>query len=347
MSIDRTPTHPPAIRAFEGQGARPLFSVMIPAYNCAGYLEVALKSVLDQDPGVALMQIEVIDDHSTDADVGAIVERLGKGRVGYFRQEKNVGSLRNFETCLNRSKGQWIHLLHGDDFVAPGFYREIRALFEAYPDAGAAFTGFYYIGPEGAVLYPNRILTKKSGYVDNWREVIAQSQCIQPPAMVVKRSVYEDLGSFFGVHYGEDWEMWVRISYAYPVVHSPMRLANYRIHPNNITSQYFKTGRNIVDIIQVVDTIQGYLPPARRKRLKRLALKNFSIYFARCCDMVYHGHGEPFQAARQSIQALRMNVNRLTLYYAVKTFFKIMIRYKWTARRAGASGRQPHSESTV
>jgi glycosyltransferase involved in cell wall biosynthesis len=323
-----------------------MFSVMIPVYNCAGYLVEALKSVLDQDPGSGLMQIEVIDDHSTDADVGAIVERLGGGRVGYFRQERNVGSLRNFETCLNRSKGQWIHLLHGDDLVSPGFYQEIRALFEAYPEAGAAFTGFYYIGSDGSVLYPNRPLARANGYVENWREVIAQSQCIQPPAMVVKRKVYEDLGSFFGVHYGEDWEMWVRISYHYPVVHSPRRLANYRIHSANITSQYFKTGQNLTDIIRVVDTIQGYLPPARRKRLKRLALKNFSIYFARCCDMVYHGHGNPFQAARQSILALQMNVNRLTLYYTIKTFFKIMIRYKWAGRRAEPNGGRPHSEST-
>ncbi|HVS98627.1 MAG TPA: glycosyltransferase, partial [Puia sp.] len=226
MSNERTPTYPPAIGTLEGHEVRPLFSVMIPVYNCAGYLEEALKSVLDQDPGAELMQIEVIDDHSTDADVGAIVQRIGGGRVGYYRQESNVGSLRNFETCLNRSKGQWIHLLHGDDFISPGFYREIRALFEAFPEAGAAFTGFYYVGPEGAVLYPNRTLSKTRGYVANWREVIAQSQCIQPPAMVVKRTVYEALGSFFGVHYGEDWEMWVRISYHFPVVHSPERLAN-------------------------------------------------------------------------------------------------------------------------
>lgn len=338
MNTDRTPSRPPVIRAIECPGERPLFSVMIPTYNCAVYLEEALKSVLVQDLGPGQMQIAIVDDASTDADVGAIVESLGKGRVEYFRQEENVGSLRNFETCLNHAKGHLIHILHGDDYVSPGFYAEIRTLFEAYPEAGAAFTGFYHVGPDGAVLYPSRVLAQKSGAIPNWRDVIAQSQCIQPPAIVVKRKVYEHLGSFFGVHYGEDWEMWVRISYHYPVVHSPRRLANYRAHGNNITSRYFKTGQNISDIIRVVDTIQGYLPPAKRKRLKRLALKNFSIYFARSCDMVYHGHGDPYQAARQSILALRMNVNRLTLFYALKTFFKIMIRYKWKAGKDYRAG---------
>ncbi|MEQ9234992.1 MAG: glycosyltransferase [Coleofasciculus sp. E2-BRE-01] len=44
---------------------RPLWSVMIPTYNCAQYLRETLANVLAQDPGSEVMQIEVIDDHST------------------------------------------------------------------------------------------------------------------------------------------------------------------------------------------------------------------------------------------------------------------------------------------
>ena len=125
----RTPTSPSAIAALSPSVKRPLWSVMIPAYNCSSYLRDAIKSVLAQDPGAEKMQIEVIDDCSTDEDVAALVAEIGKGRIGFFRQEKNVGSLRNFETCLNRSEGVLIHLLHGDDLVKPGFYREIEKLF--------------------------------------------------------------------------------------------------------------------------------------------------------------------------------------------------------------------------
>ena len=102
---------------------RPLWSVMIPTYHCACFLRQTLESVLSQDPGPDLMQIEVVDDGSTLDDPGAVVAAVGRGRVGFYRQPQNVGHTKNFETCLRRSRGKVVHLLHGDDYVLPGFYK--------------------------------------------------------------------------------------------------------------------------------------------------------------------------------------------------------------------------------
>ena len=85
---------------------RPLWSVMIPSFNCAGLLRDALSSVLAQDPGPQVMQIEVVDDHSTDESTERVVTELGKGRVGFYRQPRNVGHVANFNTCLRRSRGR-------------------------------------------------------------------------------------------------------------------------------------------------------------------------------------------------------------------------------------------------
>ncbi len=67
---------------------------------------------------------------------------MGKGRVAFYQQKKNVGSLRNFEECLNRSKGHYIHLLHGDDFVKKGFYEEIEFFFKNFPTIGSAISNY-------------------------------------------------------------------------------------------------------------------------------------------------------------------------------------------------------------
>src|SRR5258707_3956554 len=159
MSMERIRLVPPTVAPVNTGVRRPMFSVMIPAYNCTNYLREALSSVLAQDPGEDKMQIEVVDDCSTDADVRALVMQLGEGTVSYYRQSRNVGSLRNFETCLNRSTGQWVHLLHGDDLVKPGFYKEIETLFSQFPEAGAAFTGFLHVDERTEVLYPNEKLS--------------------------------------------------------------------------------------------------------------------------------------------------------------------------------------------
>lgn len=329
MSIERIPLVPPTISPVSPGDKRPLFSVMIPTYNCTNYLREALISVLAQDPGPDRMQIEVVDDCSTDADVQALVEELGKGRIGYFRQQRNVGSLRNFETCLNRSRGEWIHLLHGDDLVKPGFYQEIESLFQRYPEAGAAFTGYLHVNEQTEVLYPNDPLSDRPCVIEDWLSVIASSQRVQPPAMVVKRKVYERLGSFFAFHYGEDWEMWVRIAAYYPVAHSPRHLAKYRVHRKNITSNYFCSGQNIRDIEKAIEIVQDYLPEDKRAVLYERAKRHYSRYFARTSDMVYHGYHHPQQALAQAKRAFQMDMNPTTIYFVCKMYMKLLFRYRF------------------
>jgi glycosyltransferase involved in cell wall biosynthesis len=325
---ERIPETPPVIKALPDHEQRPRWSVMIPSYNCSQYLVQNLQSVLRQDPGPDIMQIEVVDDFSTDADVEKLVSEIGRGRVGFYRQQANVGSLRNFETCLNRSRGHFIHLLHGDDQVKPGFYAEIEKLFERFPQAGAAFTGFVFVDEQNERLYDNHKLLDEPGILRNWLVRIASSQLIQVPAMVVRRSVYEALGGFFGVHYGEDWEMWARIAARYPVAHSPERLALYRVHRDNITSRYFLTGQSMTDAIQVVNTINQYLPAGEQKKAKRAAEKHLAYYFSRSSDKIYHQYGKPFVALKQARRSMGLYFSPLTFYYWLKMRIKIGIGYK-------------------
>jgi glycosyltransferase involved in cell wall biosynthesis len=198
----RIPDSPPKIEPLPDGTHRPLWSVMIPVYNCAPYLPILLESVLSQALSEDEMQIEVIDDCSTDADIGKIVNDIGKGRVGYYRQPRNVGSLRNFETCLNRSRGQLIHLLHGDDRLLPGFYKEMTATFKEFPEVGSAFCAHHHIDAKGNVRYNVNVDGSGPFILSNWLEILAERQRPQYAAMVVKRSVYEHLGSFYGVVYG-------------------------------------------------------------------------------------------------------------------------------------------------
>lgn len=249
---------------------------MIPAYNCTSFLKEAILGVLQQDPGPEKMQIEVVDDCSTDGDVEALVKETGRGRVLYYRQSCNRGSLRNFETCLNRARGYYIHLLHGDDRVKAGFYKEVENLFERFPEAGAAFTGWSYINDQGGLLRHFKPEADSPCLLNNWLYKLAERQRLQYVAMAVKRDVYEQLGGFYGVTYGEDWEMWARIARHYPTAYTPQLLAEYREHGDqSISRNSFLSGKNIKDIAWVIDRVSSYLPYEDRQRISRAAKKHY------------------------------------------------------------------------
>lgn len=321
---DRIPEIPPIIQPVGKELQRPLWSVMIPAYNCARYLKKTLESVLAQDPGKEIMQIEVIDDCSTD-NVEKIVTETGKGRVLFYKQPYNKGSLRNFETSLNRSHGQYIHLLHGDDFVEPGFYKEIEALFEMCPEAGAACTGFLHVDESDHIIYQKQTkIADEPGLLKNWLVRIAQGQKLQPPSVVVKRNVYEQIGGFFGMHYGEDWLMWVRIAKNYPFAYTPLSLARYRIHDDySITALSFKSGQHIKDIQKAINLIQNYLPAEQKRMLKKTARKNWSMYFAETSHLVYYRYDNPTKAAHQAALAFKLNMNTITFFNLLKFTIKL------------------------
>lgn len=233
------------------QGAvRPFWSVMIPTFNCAGLLELCLSSVLAADIPPEQMQIEVVDDASTADDPEAVVRRLGNGRVQFFRQPENLGHARNFNTCLQRSRGQVVHILHGDDWVARGFYASMGALFEAEPEIGAAFSRHTVTNNDGSLQRLSPLERDTPGVLENWLALIAAELRLQPPSIAVRREVYERLGGFDMrmKSCGEDWEMWVRIAASYPVGYHPDLLAFYRDNAGSLTKRSIRSGQNIRDV---------------------------------------------------------------------------------------------------
>ena len=325
---DRIPMYPPVIPALAPTRERPLWSVMIPVYNCAEYLPETLQSVLQQASAETAMQIEVIDDASTDADVKAIVQQVGQGRVKYFRQPENVGSLRNFETCLHRAQGQLVHLLHGDDRVLPGYYDKISFLFQQFPEAGAAYCRFNYVDGKGDKIYDQRPEITTDGILPNWLLKIAEYQRMQYVAVTVRREVYEKMGGFYGVTYGEDWEMWVRIAHNYPIAYTPEILADYRKHISSISGQKFLSGQHLNDLIQVMYYIQQYLPAEQRAPVFTKSKKFYAAYGLRLANQLWHLNHDKASAHAQIKSSLSL-FNTLSLYPQVaKIYLKMLINWQ-------------------
>lgn len=298
---------------------RPRWSVMIPTYNCAHYLRETLASVLMQDPGPDVMQIEVVDDHSTEDDPEQIVRELGQGRVDFYRQPVNGGYIRNFETCLQRARGQIVHLLHGDDYVLDGFYAAMTGAFDQAPGVGAAFCRHYYIDEAGKQLSCSLIERADSGILAGWLMQIASGQRIATPSIVVRRAVYEHLGGFDWrmTCAGEDWEMWVRIAAHYPVWFEAQPLAAYRVKRGGaLTEQAARTHRLVKDMRHATDIIASYLPnymPLSIARdLTHHARKTYASWALEgACQALAQDHWDA--ALQQFLEAFRCSPSRKTI----------------------------------
>jgi glycosyltransferase involved in cell wall biosynthesis len=252
--------------------ARPFWSVMIPTYNCSDLLELTIRSVLDQDQGADQMQIAVVDDCSTNGNAERIVNRLAPSRIEFFRQPSNVGLAANWNTCIARSRGHWVHILHQDDLVLAGFYDLLGQAVRPRPEVGAAFCRNVFMDSRGDWLCLSPLVRESAGILDRWLERLAVEQKINCPAIVVKRDVYERLGGFLAeLCYSLDWEMWVRIAAHDPFWYEPNPLACYRMHGGNETTRLKKIGADLPDWEKAIAIVSRYLPVESRDRIGREA----------------------------------------------------------------------------
>lgn len=273
----------PIIAPVDHVVARPKWSVMIPAHNCARYLGDTLRGVLAQDDGE--MQIEVVDDHSTRDDPEAVVHAVGGGRVGYHRHEVNRGNIATFNTCLARSTGRYVHILHGDDLVLPGFYERLGRALDDEPRCVAAICGHVLVDDAGDLMRPMPALADRPGILPDFLERILGGNLIQAPSIVVRRDAYEAVGGFddrIGT-YAEDWEMWTRLAAIGPVWYDPDVLAAYRVRSGSISSSV--GSRSLADMRRVVAinraTVEGVVPAGIARRRERAARQWASTRIAR------------------------------------------------------------------
>jgi glycosyltransferase involved in cell wall biosynthesis len=308
MSSSPVPTIPPN----GGEHGRPRWSVMIPTHQCAAYLGPCLESVLGQlgDTGFAADDVEivVVDDCSDDAPE-AVVDTIGGGRVRFARNQRNLGAIGNFNACLEAATGEFVHLLHGDDLSAPGFYAAASQVFDDQPGVATFVARTTYIDEHGVAAETTRSERTGSGIWDDALAVLAVSNRVRPPAVAVRRSVLEAVGGFrTDLPHAADWEMWARLAAHGPMWFEDRSLARYRRHSASDTAGRVLSGDNIAERLRCIDLIASHVAPDRRAPLIRRARAYSALFAARTAlGLARSGHlggaGRQLSGAARSLRA--------------------------------------------
>ena len=277
MPVENVIIESPRIPTVPETMARPLWSVMIPTYNAGELLRTTLQSVLAQDPGPDRMQIEVVDNCSTNDDPETLAKSLAGDRVSFYRRAQNDGPIVNFNECIRRSRGHLVHILHSDDYVLPGFYQEVERLGQMHPDTALLATRCFAVDEAGVIKDVSQRV----------RELEAGGHCARPlyydtvmqfPSVVIRRKFYEEHGGFLPhIVHAADREMWARaISLGGGVISTEV-LSCYRVSKSNESAKMFRTGENVRDLLRVAEvfrrTYPDFSPTLARQMAAYLALQ--------------------------------------------------------------------------
>lgn len=270
----------PRVQPLDSTQTRPFWSVMLTTYERTEFLEGALARVLSQAPDAGDMQIVVMNDgaaRETQETIREIVGDLGGERVAFYAPARNVGQPEIFNLCIELARGEWIHILHDDDWVDAGFYERLRNGIETSPAIGMAFCRQWRHTGTGDVGGLSWLEREMPGVIENWLERIAVDSRLQPSSVVVRRAVYESLGGYCAAAESAfDWEMWKRIAAHYPVWYEPQPLAHFREHDGALSHRLQRTGADIADTRKVIEISRSYLPPDQVETLTRRAYRNYA-----------------------------------------------------------------------
>ena len=282
----------------------PQISVIIPAYNAAGFIVDAIESVLAQKYPPA--EIIIIDDGSTDA-THDVVSKFQTTNLKLIRTpNQGVAAARNLG--IEAASGDWLAFLDADDV----WVQDKLAMQVEYFDEFDFITGNALImGSHDQLATAGELLSfEKHGVMAeierNW--VTTSSVCL-------RRSALGDLRFTPGMRFAEDYSLWLRLlatGARLKVITQP--LYEYRVHSMNATAS--EVGHNLVRA-KVLEQFALSMPP--NSKLSKSAQSAASLsYLSYCQDELRHkryavptilqlaGGGTPYQVAPTQVFLLAL-----------------------------------------
>jgi glycosyltransferase involved in cell wall biosynthesis len=222
----------------------PAVSVIIPTYNRAELLRLAITSVLNQT--FQDFEIIVVDDASKD-HTHKVVHNFRDKRIKYIRHEvnKRVAAARN--TGVLNSSGNYIAFVDDDDEWLPKKLQMQVVLLENSPSTvGGVYTGFVQIDrATGHIL--RQIVHKRRGYIYN---DLLKSNFIGSPVLL-RRECFDRVGLFDErIEFGEEYDLLLRVSKEFYFECVPECLYKYWFHGRQLSTNTETRIRGIEELIR-------------------------------------------------------------------------------------------------
>jgi|GEM_PF-1109838 len=234
----------------------PKVSVCIDVYNYEAFLPEAIESVLKQD--FTDFEVIVVDDCSKDRSYEIAQSYAAKdSRVIALRNPQNLGMVKNRNACLRPAKGEYVKILHADDFHCTNdALGKMVAVLDTNPGVSLVACAMQFVDPASRNLHRFSYFEDRkavTGTTVITRSLRDRRNLVGGPSATMFRREKGLRGFDEQLFHSADWEMWLHLleQGAFSYIDEP--LVAYRKHDNQQTEKDKLTLTQYEDHLRILD----------------------------------------------------------------------------------------------
>ncbi|MEP6616167.1 MAG: glycosyltransferase [Ginsengibacter sp.] len=210
-----------------------MVSVLLLSWNHEKYIEQAIRSIISQE--YKDLEVIYLDNNSTDRTFDLAREVFAGSGLNYtaLRRDYNCGISANYNFLYQHSRGEFICLLSGDDWLHRENISEKIKVLEIHPEAGMVHSGGYKYYQDIGVYEPLKVISFPE---DVALEKLLINNYISSTGILLRRSCIDAVGGWNETLIAEDGELWIRMLMKYKLEAVDRYLYYYRQHEGGISS---------------------------------------------------------------------------------------------------------------
>lgn len=200
----------------------------MPVYNCVGYINEAVVSILNQT--FTYFELLIIDDASNDGTY-ELLQNINDDRICLMRKHKNSGYVESLNWGLSLAKGTYIARMDGDDISLPTRFEHQLKILDSDKRIGLCGTNYMTMDEYGNVneqkAWPK--ISTPVFWQLLWQNPIAH------PSVMIRAEVLRQYKFIYDrdKHPAEDYDLWCRLSLYTKFYRIEEALLIYRVHSNS------------------------------------------------------------------------------------------------------------------